>query len=104
MIFAVTLARGGPWNWSCGLRDQDGFEQHGRFMDALVDDGFVLLGGPLALDREVLLVIKAASEQEVRERLDGDPWHRNRMLSIASIRFWTVLLDGVGVTDTEPRN
>lgn len=98
MIFAVTLARGGPWDWSCGVREQQGFEQHGRFMDTLVDEGFILLGGPLALEREVLHIIRAPSEQHVRDRLAEDPWHRNGMLRIVSIRSWTVLLDGLGAT------
>jgi uncharacterized protein YciI len=98
MFFAVTLTRGGPWDWSCGLRDQQGFAEHAEFMDALVEDGFILLGGPLALEREVLHIIHAPSEQEVRDRLAQDPWHRNGMLTITSLRSWTVLLDGLGAT------
>lgn len=96
MIFAVTLVRGGPWDWSCDLREQQGFAEHASLMDTLVSEGFILLGGPLALDREVLHVIRAASEHEVRERLAVDPWHQNGMLTISSIRTWTVLLDGLG--------
>jgi hypothetical protein len=29
------------------MREQEGWDEHARFMDALVDDGFVLLGGSL---------------------------------------------------------
>jgi uncharacterized protein YciI len=101
VIFAVTLARGGPWDWSCDLRDQQGFAEHARFTDALVDAGFILLGGPLALEREVLHVIRAASEEEVRSRLAEDPWHRNGTLTVVSVRSWTVLLDGLGATQTK---
>ena len=100
MIFAVTLKRGGPWDWSLDLREQQGFEEHGRFMDTLVDEGFILLGGPLALEREVLQIIRAGSERHVRERLSEDPWLRNGMLTVTSVRAWTVLLDGLGVTGT----
>jgi len=98
MFFAVTLTRGGPWDWSRELRDQQGFAEHAEFMDALVEDGLILLGGPLALEREVLHIVRAPSEQEVRERLAQDPWHQNGMLTITSLRSWTVLLDGLGVT------
>jgi uncharacterized protein YciI len=101
VFFAVTLARGGPWDWSRDLRDQQGFEQHARFMDALVEDGFILLGGPLALEREVLHIVRAASEDEVRRRLAADLWHQNGMLSVSSIRSWTVLLDGLGLIRSE---
>jgi uncharacterized protein YciI len=98
VIFAVTLERGGPWDWSRGLREQQGFAQHARFMDALVEEGFVLLGGPLALEQEVLHIIRADSEDAVRARLADDPWHQNGMLAVTSIRPWTVLLDGLGAT------
>lgn len=67
-------------------------------MDALVEDGLILLGGPLALEREVLQIIRAGSEDEVRRRLAEDPWHQNGMLTITSIRSWTLLLDGLGAT------
>jgi uncharacterized protein YciI len=103
VIFAVTLARGGPWDWSRDLRDQQGFAEHAQFMDGLVDGGFILLGGPLALEREVLHVIRAASEEHVRSRLAADPWHRNGMLTVVSVRSWTVLLDGLGATRATAR-
>jgi uncharacterized protein YciI len=96
MLFAVTLERGGPWDWSRGLREQDGFTEHGEFMDALVDDGFILLGGPLEGEREILHVVRAGSEEDVRSRLAADNWHQNGMLAVTSIRSWTVLLDGLG--------
>jgi len=63
-------------------------------MDLLVEEGFIVLGGPLAGEREILHAISAASEAEVRERLAQDSWHRNGMLTIKSIEPWTVLLDG----------
>jgi uncharacterized protein YciI len=94
MFFAVRLARGGPWDWSRGLREQDGFEEHARFMDSLVDEGFIVLGGPLEPGREVLHAISAPSEEVVRERLAEDNWAKNGMLSVMSIEAWTVLLDG----------
>lgn len=64
-------------------------------MDALVDDGFILLGGPLEGERDVLHIVDADSEQAVRERLAQDNWHRNGMLRIKSVEGWTVLLDGL---------
>jgi|SRR5581483_8830305 len=94
MFFAVALERGGPWDWSRDLREQDGWEEHARFMDALVDDGFIVLGGPLAGEREILHVIWASSERAVRDRLAADNWAQNGMLRINSIEPWTILLDG----------
>jgi hypothetical protein len=94
VFFAVRLARGGPWDWSRDLREQDGFDEHARFMDVLVEEGFIVLGGPLAGEREILHAISAPSEEAVRERLGQDNWHRNGMLTITSIQPWTILLDG----------
>lgn len=94
MMFAVRLERGGPWDWSRDLREQDGWDEHARFMDALVDEGFIVLGGPINGDREILHAIEAPSEEAVRERLVADNWHKNGMLTITSIEPWQVLLDG----------
>jgi len=63
-------------------------------MDSLVEDGFILLGGPLEEGREVLHVVTAPSEQAVRERLAQDNWAQNGMLTVKSVELWTVLLDG----------
>jgi uncharacterized protein YciI len=94
MYFAVRLVRGGPWDWSRGLREQDGWDEHAAFMDSLVEEGFIVLGGPLAGEREILHAVCAASEEAVRERLAADNWARNGMLTITSIEAWTILLDG----------
>lgn len=94
MFFAVRLERGGQWDWSRDLRQQDGWDEHARFMDSLVDDGFIVLGGPLSGEREILHAISAPSEQTVRDRLAEDNWAQNGMLSVRSIEPWTILLDG----------
>jgi uncharacterized protein YciI len=94
VFFAVRLERGGPWDWSRDLREQDGWDEHALFMDGLVEDGFIVLGGPLGDDREILHAISAPSEQAVRERLAEDNWAHNGMLTIKAIEPWTILLDG----------
>ena len=94
MFFAVRLERGGPWDRSRDWREQDGWDEHARFMDSLVESGFIILGGPIAGEREILHAVSALSEQEIRERLAEDNWARNGMLTIKSIEPWTILLDG----------
>jgi len=96
MFFAVRLERGGPWDWSRDLREQDGWDEHARFMDALVEEGFIVLGGPLAEGREILHAVSASSEDAVRARLAEDNWAQNGMLTVKSIEPWTILLDGRG--------
>ena len=62
-------------------------------MDALTEEGFVILGGPVGEGdgEEALLVVDAETEAEVRTRLAGDPWGED-MLVTESIRPWSVLL------------
>jgi uncharacterized protein YciI len=73
-------------------------------MDELVETGFVLLGGPLEGDREVLLVVSASSADAIRDRLGADPWLQDGTLSIVSVERWTILLDGLhqAVAGKEP--
>ena len=93
--FAVVLHHGPAWDDSRGLREQEGWDEHAEFMDALVDEGFVVLGGPLGDGSTVLLICAADTEATVRERLAPDPWHGDAgMLVIASVEAWEVLLDG----------
>jgi hypothetical protein len=100
VLYAVRLERGGPWDWSRDLREQADWDEHARFMDGLVEDGFIVLGGPLERQREILHVIAAESEQAIRARLADDAWARSGMLRVKSIEAWTILLDGRTRADT----
>ena len=62
-------------------------------MDGLLDDGFIVLGGPLADEHRVILVIEPASEDEVRSTLSRDPWHESHLV-VESVDPWTIRLDG----------
>ena len=95
-LYVVRLERGGPWNWSRGLREQEGWDEHARFMDRLVADGFIVLGGPLEGDRETLHVVDADSEDAIRTRFAEDPWAENGMLTVKNVEQWTILLSPDG--------
>jgi hypothetical protein len=87
------LRRSGPrWDPSRPLEQQVGWEGHAAFMDALVDAGFVVLGGPLEDEVRVALAVEAASETEVRETLARDPWSGTH-LEVDAIERWTLRLD-----------
>ena len=63
-------------------------------MDGLVDDGFVILGGPVGDGQETLHVVEAADENDIRVRLAKDPWASADLLRIGTIEPWTMWLDG----------
>ena len=92
--FVLRLERGGPWDWSRGMREQDGWDAHAAFMDGLVDEGKIVLGGPLEDERYTMHIIEASSEQAVRDLFATDPWWVNGMLSPVSVERWEILLDG----------
>jgi uncharacterized protein YciI len=77
------------------MEEQSDWPAHAAFMDGLVDDGFVILGGPLADEHRVVLAVEAASQQAVRETLARDPWSGSHLV-IDSIDPWTIRLDGRG--------
>lgn len=89
----VTEIAGPNWDRSRARREQDGWDEHAAFMDALVDDGFVVLGGPIADGERVMLVVEAIDEEGVRARFAPDPWLPAGILEIAAIEPWTLWLD-----------
>jgi uncharacterized protein YciI len=91
-LFIVRVERGGPWDWSKDMREQVQWTEHAHFMNSLVDDGLILLGGPLADGKHALHVVDAPSEDALRARFAEDPWAKNGMLSITSVERWTILL------------
>ena len=92
--FLVLLRRSGPqWDPSRPMEEQSDWPAHASFMDGLVDDGFVVLGGPLADEVRVAHVVEAESEEEIRVTLARDPWSEMH-LRVDSIDPWTIRLDG----------
>ena len=55
--------------------------------------GVVVLGGPLADEVRVILVVEASSETEVRAVLGRDPWSGTHLV-VESVDAWTIRLDG----------
>jgi hypothetical protein len=93
-MFVVMLRRSGPeWEPSKRLEEQSDWPAHASYMDGLVEAGFVVLGGPLADEHRVVLVVVAESEDAVRATLARDPWSETH-LRVDTIDPWTIRLDG----------
>jgi uncharacterized protein YciI len=93
-MFLVELHRSGPrWDSLVPLEQQSDFAAHATFMDGLVEEGFIVLGGPLADEFRVVEAIEAESVEAVRATLARDPWNETH-LRIESITPWTIRLDG----------
>jgi uncharacterized protein YciI len=91
--FLVFRGKGPAWDHAKGRREQDGWKEHAVFMDGLVEDGYVVLGGPVGEGEgeDTLQVMEAEDEQAVRACLAEDPW-REDMLVTKSVEPWQVWL------------
>jgi uncharacterized protein YciI len=91
--YLVERAKGPAWDHTRLRREQAGWDAHAAFMDALVEEGFVVLGGPIGEGDgdNALLVVEADGEEAVRARLAEDPWPEE-VLTIESVRPWSVWL------------
>ena len=108
-LYLVERGKGPAWDHSRGRREQAGWDEHAAFMDALADEGFVVLGGPVGEGDgdTTLLVIDAEDEKTIRSRLAEDPWPEE-LLTIVSVRPWSVWLrspaaHGLAECEREPR-
>ena len=93
-FFALTMAHGPNWDDSRGIREQRAWDEHAAFMDGLVDEGFVVLGGPIGDGKQTMLIVEATDEREIKSRLGEEPWAPMDLLRIGSIQPWTIWLDG----------
>jgi uncharacterized protein YciI len=91
--FLVERARGPAWDYSRPRREQDGWDEHAAFMDRLVDEGFVVLGGPMGEGDgdNVLLIVDAPDEAAIHARLGEDPWPDEQLMT-ARVTPWNVWL------------
>jgi uncharacterized protein YciI len=99
MAFLVVLRRSGRhWDAAKAMEEQSGWPEHAAFMDRLVDQGFVVLGGPLADGQRVVLAMEAESEESLRKTLAGDPWSGTHLV-VDAVEPWTLRLDNRRAAD-----
>ncbi len=91
--FVVINEAGPAWDDKRPMREQKGWDDHAVFMEALADEHFVILGGPLKYSRHrAMLILDAPNEEVLRKRLAEDPWMLTGVLHSIEIYPWEVLL------------
>jgi uncharacterized protein YciI len=91
--FIVVSMAGPNRDLSKGPREQPFWNEHGDFIDNLVDEGFILMGGPLVDEGGAVLIVNAEDEHEVRAKLKNDPWYEQGILKLVSVKRWEIFID-----------
>jgi len=91
--FLAFSSAGPKRDFSKDTRRQPFWDEHATFIDQLVADGFILMGGPLVDERGSLLIVNAEDESEVREKMKNDPWIMHGILKLESIKRWQIFVD-----------
>jgi uncharacterized protein len=91
-FYAVRRIPGAGWEAGRPLRSQPLWPEHATFMNGLLNEGHIFLGGPIGVGNDALIVFRADSESGIRARLALDPWTPPAILVIQSIEEWTILL------------
>lgn len=90
----VCLSSAGPArDLALPTRQQPYWDEHAAFIDRLVADGRIALGGPLPDEGGALLVVRAADERAVRELLATDPWYVRGVLRLDAVKRWEIFID-----------
>ncbi len=100
MYFVVIREQARAWNASAGMREQEQWPEHVDYVNAAVDDGFLIHAGPYGdgNPHRALLVVSADDESQVASRLDDDPWTTIGVLETKSIERWDVLVGDMAPT------
>jgi len=90
----VMISSAGPnRDISKSTREQSFWDEHAAFIDRLVAEGFIWMGGPLVDEGGSLLFFNATDENEVREKMKDDPWQKHGILRPESIKRWQIFID-----------
>ena len=94
MPYFVVIQEQGP-SWDDKKQfpwQQEGWDEHSKFMRALVRERFVVLGGPLEKWPPIrdLLVVDAPNEDTARSRLAEEPFMHSGVLKIVELYPWEI--------------
>ena len=92
-VYVILSTAGPKRDLGKGTREQAYWDEHAAFIDGLVEQGFIMMGGPLDDEGGAILIVRAGDEKEVRATMQHDPWYRNGILQLVSVKRWTIFID-----------
>jgi uncharacterized protein YciI len=89
----VVVWRAGPAWASGGVREQPGWDAHADFVDALIESGTFVMGGPFADHSGSMSLLEGVTVDEAREIVAEDPFIENGVFVLDGVREWDVFVD-----------
>jgi uncharacterized protein YciI len=91
--------RAGP-TWSSGsVREQPDWDAHAEFVDALIERGTFVMGGPFSDNSGSMSLLEGIDADEARRILEDDPFMKNGVFVLEEIREWDVFVDELSPAD-----
>jgi uncharacterized protein YciI len=85
--------RAGP-TWTSGsVREQPDWDAHAEFVDALIERGTFVMGGPFSDNSGSMSLLEGIDADEARRILEDDPFMKNGVFVLEEIREWNVFVD-----------
>ncbi len=91
--FMLLWAPGPAWLPGKTVREQPYWDDHATFMDALFENGMVILGGPFADTTGSVVIVEADNEQEVADVFAQDPFVLHHIFTRSLLKQWLLFLD-----------
>jgi uncharacterized protein YciI len=87
--------------WGSGPpEDQPDWEAHAEWVDALIEEGTFVMGGPLSDYSGSVSLLEGLTAAEARELIATDPFVLNGVFVIESVRDWTVYVDELSARES----
>ena len=91
--------RAGP-TWTSGsVREQPDWEAHAEFVNALIERGTFVMGGPFSDNSGSMNLLEGIDADEARRILEDDPFMKNGVFVLEEIREWNVFVDELSPAD-----
>ena len=89
----VVRFRAGP-TWTSGsVREQPDWDAHAEFVNALIERGTFVMGGPFSDNSGSMSLLEGIDADEARRILEDDPFMKNGVFVLEEIREWNVFVD-----------
>ena len=91
--FILLFDPGPNWDEEKEIEEQNFWNEHVEFVDALFDMGKVVIAGPIVHYNRIVIIYEAVDESEIRITFKDDPFISNGILHLEGVMEWKIRLD-----------